>query len=62
MREAGVPVLACSVAAGDGVVWAAGCPYIERLSTDDGPFRVLRTVRIPFQTPLTAESIRIPAA
>ena len=53
-------VLACSVAAGDGVVWAAGCPYIERLSADDGAFRVLRAVRIPFQKPLTAESIRYP--
>ncbi len=58
MREAGVPVLACSVAAGNGVVWAAGCPYIKRLSTDDGSFRVLRAVRIPFQRPLTAESMR----
>ncbi len=60
MREAGVPVLACSVAAGDGVVWAAGCPFIKRLSTDDGRFRVLRALRIPYQRPLTAESIRFP--
>ena len=60
LREAGVPVLACSVTAGDGVVWAAGCPFVKRLSTDDGRFRVLRTVRIPFQSPLTAETIRFP--
>ncbi len=60
IREAGVPVLACSVAAGDGVLWAAGCPYITRLSTDDGKFRVLRKVAIPFRKPLTAETIRIP--
>ena len=60
MREAGVPVLACSVAAGDGVVWAAGCPFIDRLSTDNGRFRVLRAAQIPFQKPLTAESYRFP--
>ncbi len=41
-------------------MWAAGCPYIDRLSTDDGRFRVLRKVVIPFQTPLTAESTRYP--
>jgi YVTN family beta-propeller protein len=59
-REAGVPVLACSVATGDGVVWAAGCPFIQRLSTDSGAFRVLRSVPIPFQTPRTAENNRSP--
>ena len=38
-REAGVQLTACSVAAGDGVLWAAGCPYIDRLSTGPGPLR-----------------------
>ncbi|HJU47065.1 MAG TPA: serine/threonine-protein kinase, partial [Gaiellaceae bacterium] len=57
-REGGVKVLACSVAAGLGVVWTAGCPFIERLSTDDGPFRIVREVRIPFQEPQSAETYR----
>lgn len=57
-REAGVRLLSCSVVAGDGVVWVAGCPYLERLSTDAGPFRVVGEVRVPFQQPDTAETRR----
>ena len=58
-REAAVKVLACSVTAGDGVLWAAGCPYIVRLSTDhQKKMRVLATVLVPFQKPETAENSR----
>src|SRR5262249_1589841 len=57
-RLAGVTVLACSIAGGDGVVWAAGCPFIDRLSTDGGRFRVVKTKRIPFQQPPSAETLR----
>jgi streptogramin lyase len=57
-REAGVKVLSCSIAAGDGVVWVAGCPYIDRLSTDDGPLRITKATRIPFQQPRSAETHR----
>ena len=57
-REAGVDTLECSVAAGDGVVWVAGCPFINRLSTDGGPFRIVKTARIPFQSPRSAETHR----
>jgi len=57
-REAGVDTLECSVAAGDGVVWVAGCPFISRLSTDSGVFRIVNTARIPFQSPRSAETHR----
>ena len=57
-RESGVPVLACSVAGGDGVLWAAGCPLVVRLSTDTGDMRILRRELVPFQRPLSAETSR----
>ena len=57
-REAGVPVVACSVAGGQGVVWVTGCPYIDRLSTDAGRFRVIRHVRLPFLEPRSSERER----
>jgi YVTN family beta-propeller protein len=57
-REAGVKVLACSVAAGDGVVWAAGCPFIQRLSTSGTALKVIHATKIPFQSPDTAETHR----
>jgi DNA-binding beta-propeller fold protein YncE len=53
-----VPVLACAVASGEGVVWAAGCPDVDRLSTDARPLRTLRQVPLPFQLPITASTTR----
>jgi YVTN family beta-propeller protein len=57
-REAGVQVLSCSIATGDGVVWTAGCPFIDRLSTDAGRLRVVKQALIPFQQPESAETHR----
>ena len=57
-RESGVPVLACSVAGGDGVLWAAGCPLVVRLSTGTGDMRILRRELVPFQRPMSAETSR----
>ena len=57
-RESGVEVLACSVAGGEGVLWAAGCPEVVRLSTDRGRLRVLRRQTVPFQQPQSAETTR----
>jgi hypothetical protein len=54
-----VAVLACSVAAGDGVVWAAGCPLVVRLSSGDEEMRILRNQFVPFQQPRSAETNRI---
>ena len=57
-RQAGVRLLACSVAAGDGVLWAAGCPNIDRLSTGPGRFHRLAERFVPFRRPLSAETNR----
>jgi hypothetical protein len=57
-RQAGVRLLACSVAAGDGVLWAAGCPNIDRLSTGPGRFHRLSERFVPFRRPLSAETNR----
>jgi len=58
VRRDGTDLLACSIAAGDGVVWAAGCPFVQRLSTDSGRLRVIRTVQPPFARPRTGETDR----
>ena len=47
----------CSVAAGLGVVYSAGCPSVQRLSTGAN-FRVLRNTMIPLPDPPTAEHVR----
>jgi streptogramin lyase len=58
-REAAAKVLACSLTAGDGVLWVAGCPYIVRLSPLGEQMKVLATTLVPFQEPLTAENVRV---
>jgi hypothetical protein len=57
-REAGVKLTACSIAAGHGVVWVAGCPFIDRLSTGQGGLRTLVQKRVPFRRPESAETYR----
>jgi YVTN family beta-propeller protein len=52
-RYGGVELLACSIAAGPGGVWAAGCPNVNRLSTGD-PLKILKTVQIPRWSPQDA--------
>jgi YVTN family beta-propeller protein len=58
VRERSIDQLACAVAAGEGVVWMAGCPFVQRLSTDDGKLRKLAETFIPYQERLTVESTR----
>ena len=58
IREDGVELLACAMASGQGVVWAAGCPAVQRLSTDDGRLRKLVEVLLPFQKPYSVETAR----
>ena len=58
VREDGFDLLACAMASGEGVLWAAGCPFVQRLSTDNGPLRKLAEVFLPFRDPLTVESTR----
>jgi YVTN family beta-propeller protein len=43
----------CSIGAGSGVVWTTFCPFIDRLSTDDGKLRVLKQLPLPFPNPRT---------
>jgi YVTN family beta-propeller protein len=59
VRKDGTDLLACAIAAGDGVVWAAGCPFVQRLSTDSGRLRVLHAVFLPFRATSTAENSRV---
>ena len=54
-----VGLLACALASGDGVVWAAGCPFVDRLSTDTQRLRTLFPVPLPFQPPGTASTARV---
>ena len=58
-RLSSVDLLACALASGDGVVWAAGCPYADRLSIDAGRLRLLRHVFLPYEPPYTASTIRV---
>ena len=43
-----VDVVPCSVAAGDGVAYAAGCPNIDRLSTDSARLHRIARADDPF--------------
>jgi hypothetical protein len=52
LREEALTLLACAVGSGDGLLWAAGCPFVQRLSTDGGPLKELATVLVPFADPL----------
>jgi predicted Ser/Thr protein kinase len=59
VREDGIDLLACAMAAGEGVVWAAGCPYVERLSTDGGRLRKLEEIFLPYKARATVETTRM---
>jgi YVTN family beta-propeller protein len=59
VREDGIDLLACAVASGEGVVWAAGCPYVQRLSTGDGKLRKLVEIFLPFQSPANVSNSRV---
>jgi YVTN family beta-propeller protein len=58
VREEGIDRLACAVASGEGVLWVAGCPFVQRLSTDEGKLRELVKVFLPFRSPMTVENTR----
>jgi YVTN family beta-propeller protein len=58
-RRDSIDLLACAVASGEGVIWAAGCPFADRLSTDDRPLRKLHEVFLPFRDPGTASNSRV---
>jgi YVTN family beta-propeller protein len=58
-RKDSLDLLACAVASGEGVVWAAGCPFAQRLSTGARPLRKLREVFLPYRDPGTASTSRV---
>jgi predicted Ser/Thr protein kinase len=58
-RKDSLDLLACAVAAGEGAVWAAGCPFVQRLSTDSRPLHKLREILLPFNDPGTASTSRV---
>ncbi|HVO54810.1 MAG TPA: protein kinase [Solirubrobacterales bacterium] len=58
-RDDSIDLLACAMGSGEGVVWAAGCPFVQRLSTDDLPLRILHQVFLPFRSPATVENSRV---
>jgi YVTN family beta-propeller protein len=59
VRESGVPLSTCAIASGDGVLWTAGCPFVERLSTGPSKLRVVNTEPIPFPRVVTASNQRM---
>ena len=58
IREDSIDQLTCAMASGDGVVWAAGCPAVQRLSTDGGNLRRLANTSVPYADPGTVENSR----
>jgi serine/threonine-protein kinase len=58
IREDTIDQLTCAVAAGEGVVWAAGCPAVQRLSTGPGKLRVIAETTVPYADPATVENVR----
>ena len=59
VREDGIDLLACAMVAGEGVVWSAGCPAVQRLSSDRRKLRKLHEVVLPYQAPSSVENARV---
>jgi YVTN family beta-propeller protein len=59
VRKDSVDLLACALTSGEGVIWAAGCPFVQRLSTGSRPLRKVHEVFLPFQRPATAANSRV---
>jgi YVTN family beta-propeller protein len=59
VRLDSIDLLACAMASGEHVVWAAGCPAVQRLSTDSGRLRKLVDVPLPYRSPLNVENGRV---
>jgi hypothetical protein len=58
IREDTIDQLTCAMASGEGVVWAAGCPAVQRLSTGGGALRDIAETNIPYADPATVENVR----
>ena len=51
-------MLACSLTGGTYGVWVAGCPNVQKLSTQGATPRFLANVVVPFAQPLSAANYR----
>ena len=58
IREDTLDQLTCAMASGEGVVWAAGCPAVQRLSTDGRKLRRLVETFLPYADPASGENTR----
>jgi YVTN family beta-propeller protein len=59
LREDGVALVTCSITSGEGLVWTAGCPLVERLSTGSAKLHVVASAQIPSPRVLTASNDRV---
>jgi serine/threonine-protein kinase len=59
VRKDSVDLLACALASGEGVIWAAGCPFVQRLSTGSRPLHKVHELFLSFQRPSTASNSRV---
>jgi YVTN family beta-propeller protein len=59
VRKDSIDLLACALTSGEGVIWAAGCPFVQRLSTGSPPLHKVKEVFLPFQQPGTASDSRV---
>ena len=57
-RIDGVDVVPCSIGAGEGVVYTAGCPDVNRLTTGPAQMRVATDELMPYPDPTTAAHYR----
>jgi YVTN family beta-propeller protein len=57
-RTGGKVMIACSIASGMYGVWVAGCPNVQKLSTEGANPRFLANVVIPFAEKLSAANYR----
>ncbi|MGH3135788.1 MAG: protein kinase domain-containing protein, partial [Gaiellaceae bacterium] len=58
VRERKLDLFACAIAGGEGVVWSCGIPNVNRLSTESGELRVVRSLTLPYREALSVETTR----
>jgi YVTN family beta-propeller protein len=58
-REEALTLLACAVGSEGQTLWVAGCPNVQRISTDGGPLLELASAPVPFAKPLRDTNYRI---
>jgi YVTN family beta-propeller protein len=58
-RERKLDLLTCAIAGGEGVVWSCGDPNVNKLSTQLGDLRLLRSGELPYRQPYTQATTRL---